>query len=152
MAVLDFGKAMISKYMGTLTGTLTGADALSEVAMSGWGTVFKVFTSVMKGLTDKGPQREQQKIDILEEQMLADKAYKEGVLADKQVSTSLGSQYMGWENPRAMQPGWTAAKGVTVNPDMTLAPKTQNQASSRSQGMLSGNRPGVLSQGRQRTV
>ena len=144
--------SIFSKFFGTLTGSLTGEAALGEAAMSGWGTVFKVFTSVMKGLTDKGPQREQQKIDILEEQMLADKAYKEGVLADKQVSTSLGSQYMGWENPRAMQPGWTAAKGVTVNPDMTLAPKTQNKVASRSQGMLSGNRPGVLSQGRQRTV
>ena len=144
--------SIFSKFFGTLTGSLTGEAALGEAAMSGWGTVFKVFTSVMKGLTDKGPQREQQKIDILEEQMLADKAYKEGVLADKQVSTSLGSQYMGWENPRAMQPGWTAAKGVTVNPDMTLAPKTRNQVASRSQGMLSGNRPGVLSQGRQRTV
>ena len=149
---MPFLSSIFGKLFGTITGSLTGEAALSEVAMSGWGTVFKVFTSIMKGLTDKGPEREQQKIDILEEQMLADKAYKEGVLADKQVSTSLGSQYMGWENPRAMQPGWTAAKGVTVNPDMTLAPKTQNQVASRSQGMLSGNRPGVLSQGRQRTV
>jgi len=149
---MPFLSSIFGKLFGTITGSLTGEAALSEVAMSGWGTVFKVFTSIMKGLTDKGPEREQQKIDILEEQMLADKAYKEGVLADKQVSTSLGSQYMGWENPRAMQPGWTPARGVTVNKDMTLAPRVQNESSSRSQGILSGNRPGVLSQSRQRTV